>query len=173
MRVALALTALLALAACNNDKSTTVTTSDGKEIKITADGSNSSDSGTITFEGENGEGSGKITFGDAASKQGLPLGMPVYPGGQVKSTFAGGDKDSMGGMASIMTKDASAKVVDFYKAEVEKRGFSIKSQSTSTMNKGTMSNFTAEDANKQSLVVTAIPSEDGGTVVTLLGGGKK
>jgi hypothetical protein len=169
MRPAIILSALAALAACSNDKSTTVTTEDGKEIKITADGSNSAESGTITFEGKDGE-EGKITFGDAAAKEGLPLGLPVYPGGEVKGAFMGGSgKGESGGMATVVTSDPAAKVIDFYKAEAEKRGYTIETRSTASNN---MASFTAQNKDKGSLVVTATPGEDGKTAAVIMGGQK-
>lgn len=172
MRKLTCLAMLIALAACNKDKTTTVTTSDGKEIKITSD-SSSSESGTITFEGKDGEGKGTITYGDAASKQGLPLGMPVYPGGQVKGAFMGsGDSGESGGMATVMTKDAPAKAVAYYKVEAEKRGYAVKTQSTNTTEKGETVSFTAKGKDDSSLVVTATPNEDGGTAVVIIGGSK-
>ncbi|TSB04330.1 hypothetical protein [Sphingorhabdus contaminans] len=171
MRHFIPFAALLALTACGSkEETTTVTTADGQEIKITSDADNNSESGTITFEGKDGEG--KITFGDAAAKEGLPLGMPVYPGGEVKGAFMGGSEKegSAGGMATVMTKDAPAKVVDFYKKEAEKRGLKIESQATSSAN---MASFTAKGANDSSLVVTATPSDEGGTAVVLIGGAKQ
>jgi hypothetical protein len=172
MRIITLLAATATLAACSNDKTTTVTGSDGEEIKITADGDNNSESGTITFEGKDGEG--KITFGDAAAKQGLPLGLPVYPGGEVKGAFMGADgKDSMGGMATVMTSDATDKVIAFYKSAAEKQGFTVKSQSTSTSGNKTTANFAAEGAKGESLVVTATPGEEGKTAAVIMGGQKK
>ena len=91
MRHLIPFAALLALTACGSkEDTTTVTTADGEEIKITSDADNNSESGTITFEGKDGE-AGKITFGEDAAKQGLPMGMPVYPGAEVKGAFSGGD----------------------------------------------------------------------------------
>jgi hypothetical protein len=172
MRQLIPLTAMLALAACgSDDKTTTVTTANGDEIKITSDADNNNESGTITFEGKDGEG--KITFGDAAAKEGLPLGLPVYPGGEVKGAFmGGGGKGETGGMATVMTKAAPAAVVDFYKAEAEKRGFTVKTRSTSTTEKGEMASFSAKGADGGTLVVTATPAEDGGTAAVIIGGGK-
>jgi hypothetical protein len=172
MRHLIPLAAFLVLAACGNDDTTTVTTADGEEIKITSDADNNSDSGTITFEGKDGDG--KITFGDAAAKEGLPLGLPVYPGGAVKGVFMGGsDKDGTGGgMATVLTKDPPTKVTAFYKAEAEKRGFKIKTQSTSTSDKGETASFSAKGGNDSTLVVTATPNEDGGTAAVIIGGGK-
>ena len=172
MRHLIPLAAILALTACgSNEDTTAVTTADGEEIKITSDTDKNSDSGTITFEGKDGEG--KITFGDAAAKEGLPLGLPVYPGGEVKGAFMGGsDKDGSGGMATVMTKAAPATVVDFYKAEAEKRGFKIKTQSTTSTDKGNMASFSAEGTDGKSLMINAMPGEDGGTAVVIIGGGK-
>jgi hypothetical protein len=173
MRTAIVLTALLALCACNNDKTTTITTSDGKEVKVTADGDNSAGNGTITFEGKDGE-EGKITYGDAAAKVGLPLDLPVYPGGEVKGAFAGtgGAGQGAGGMATVLVSAEAAKVIEFYKAEAEKRGFAIKSQSTNTTDKGNTASFSAKGKDDSSLVVTATPAEGGKTAAVIIGGSK-
>ena len=172
MRIIFLLTAVAALGACSNDTSTTVKTSDGEDIKITSDGDNTSESGTITFEGKDGEG--KITFGDAAAKQGLPLGLSVYPGGQVQGAFMGQDgKSGMGGMATVLSSDAPDKVIAFYKAQAESKGYAIKSQSTSTSNNKTTANFAAEGAKGETLVVTVTPSDDGKTAAVIMGGQKK
>ena len=168
MRPAIILTALLVLTACNRDKTTTVTTAEGKEVKITAGGDNSSESGTITFEGKDGEG-GKITYGADAVKAGLPLGLPVYPGGEVKGAFMGGDKGGNGGMVTVLTSDPPAKVIDFYKSEAAKRGFEIQSRATAS---NSIASFTAQAKDKSSLVVTATPGEGGKTAVMIIGGNK-
>jgi hypothetical protein len=175
MRPAIILTALLALSACGNDKTTTVTTSDGKEVKITADGENSSDSGTFTFEGQDGEGKGKVTFGDAAAKAGLPLGLPVYPGGEVKGAFIGqgGAGEGMGGMATVLTSANADAVIGFYKTEATKRGYEIKSQSTTTTDKGSTASFTAKGKNDASLIVTVSPESSGKSAVVIIGGQKR
>ncbi len=173
MKFLLPMTALLVLAACgSNDETTTVTTADGSEIKITSDTDKNSESGTITFEGKDGEG--KITFGDAAAKQGLPLGLPVYPGGEVKGAFmGGGSAGESGGMATVMTEAAPSAVIGFYKAQAESRGFKVSTQSTSTTEKGEMASFSAKGSDGSTLVVTATPNEDGGTAAVIIGGGKK
>ena len=171
MRSLILFTAVLALSACSNDASTTVKTEDGKEIRITADGDNTSESGTITFEGKDGEG-GKITFGDEAAKQGLPLGMPIYPGAEVKGAFSGGDAKGKGGMATVMTSDSPAKVVAFYKEEAVKRGMKVKSESTSKSDKGETSTFSAEGTDGGNLVITATPGDGGKTTAMILGGSK-
>jgi hypothetical protein len=167
MRPAIILTALLALSACNKDKSTTVTTADGKEVKITTDGGNTAENGTITFEGKDGEG-GKITFGADAAKQGLPMGLPLYPGGEVKGAFAGGDTGEKAGMVTVMTSDPPAKVIEFYKAEAAKRGFDV--QGTATANN--MVSFTAKGKDNSSVMVTATPGEGGKTAAMIIGSAK-
>jgi hypothetical protein len=167
MRHLIPFAALLALTACGSkEDTTTVTTADGEEIKITSDADNNSESGTITFEGKDGEG--KITFGDAASGQKLPLDMPVYPGGEVKGTFTGGDGKGEGGMATVMTKDPAAKVIDFYKAEAGKRGYAIKTTSSAN----NMASFSAEGKDGETLVITASPAEGEGTAAVIMGGAK-
>lgn len=170
MRQLVPLFALLALTACGKEKdTTTITTADGNEVKITSESESNGESGTITFEGKDGEG--KITFGDAAAKQGLPLGLPVYPGGEVNGAFMGGNSGdgSAGGMATVVTSDAPAKVVAFYKAEAEKRGLKIETQASSSAN---MASFTAKGDGNASLVVTATPADNGGTAATIIGGSK-
>lgn len=171
MRSLILFAAVLALGACSNDKTTTVKTDDGKEIKITADGDNSAESGAITFEGKDGE-EGKITFGADAVKQGLPLGMPAYPGAEVKGAFSGGDAKSMGGMATVITSDSPAKVVAYYKAEAIKRGMTVRAESTSKSDKGEMTTFSAEGADGGNLVITATLGNDGKTAAMILGGSK-
>ena len=161
MRSLVLFTAILALSACSGDKTTTVKTDDGKEIKITADGSNDSESGTITFEGKDGE-EGKITFGADAAKQGLPMGMPVYPGADVKGAFSGGDAKGMGGMATVVSSASAADIVAFYKAEATKRGMKVKSESTTK----------SESADGGNLAVTVTPGEDGKTTALIMGGSK-
>ncbi len=173
MRKLIPFAAIFVLAACgSSDKTTTVTTTNGNEIKITSDTDKNNESGTITFEGKDGDG--KITFGDAAAKEGLPLGLPVYPGGEVKGAFMGGSgKGETGGMATVLTTASPSKVVDFYKAEAEKRGFTVSSRSTATTDKGEMASFSAQKGqNGDTLVVTATPAENGGTAAVIIGGGK-
>jgi hypothetical protein len=160
---------LLVLTACGeNDNSTTVTTAEGDEVKITTD-SDDNDSGTITFESKDGEG--KIVFGDDAVKQGLPLGLPVYPGGDVRGAFMGSSsKDgAAGGMVTVVASATPDKVIDFYKAEAEKRDMTVKT--TSTSNK--TATFSAEDGKGATLMVTATEGEDGKTTASIIGGEKK
>jgi hypothetical protein len=131
----------------------------------------SGESGTITFDGRDGEG--KITFGDGAAGQPLPLGLSVYPGGEVKGTFTGsGGSGDVGGMATIVSSDAADKVVAFYKEEAQARGFTIKSQTTSTTEKGSSASFTAEGKGGGTLIVTATPQDDGGTAAVIIGNSK-
>ncbi len=171
MRSLVLFTAILALSACSGDKTTTVKTDDGKEIKITADGSNDSESSTITFEGKDGE-EGKITFGADAAKQGLPMGMPVYPGADVKGAFSGGDAKGMGGMATVVSSASAADIVAFYKAEAIKRGMKVKAESTTKSDEGEMTMFSAESADGGNLAVTVTPGEDGKTTALIMGGSK-
>jgi hypothetical protein len=171
MRSLVLFTTILALSACSGDKTTTVKTDDGKEIKITADGDNDAESGTITFEGKDGE-EGKITFGADAAKQGLPMGMPIYPGADVKGAFSGGDAKGMGGMATVVSSASAADVVAFYKAEAIKRGMKVKTESTTKSDDGEMTMFSAESADGGNLAVTVTPGDDGKTTALIMGGSK-
>ncbi|MBL0924592.1 MAG: hypothetical protein IBJ12_09045 [Sphingomonadaceae bacterium] len=160
---------LLVLTACGgNDDSATVTTSEGDEVKITTD-SDDNDSGTITFESKEGEG--KIVFGDEAVKQGLPLGLPVYPGGDVRGAFMGSSsKDgAAGGMVTGVASAAPDKVIDFYKVEAEKRDMNIKTTTTANNTAA----FSAEDGKGATLMVTATLGDDGKTTASIIGGSKK
>jgi hypothetical protein len=170
MRPVLILAAFAALSACGNEKTTTVTTEDGKEVKITANGGNSAESGTITFEGK--DGSGKIVYGEDAAKAGLPLGLPVYPGGEVQGAFSGGDKDSKGGMVTVITSDPPAKVIEFYKAEASKRGFGIEGSATAAAGGSNMTSFSAMGKGGETLMVTASPGEGGKTQAMIIAGSK-
>lgn len=155
---------LVALVACSKkeEKTTTITSSDGKTVNITSTG-NDGENGTITFQGE--DGTGKISFGADAAKEGLPMGLPIYPGGEVKGSFMGsGGEGGSGGMVTILTSDAAAKITEFYKAEAVKRGLEIKTTATGSDN---MSSFTAK-GDKGSLIVTASPESSSGKTAAVL-----
>jgi hypothetical protein len=168
----MALMLCVAVAGCGgNEETTTVTTADGDEVRISQSKDSDGENGTITFEGKDGEG--KITFGDGAAGQPLPLGLPVYPGGTVKGTFTGsGGSGNVGGMATIVSTDAADKVVAYYKEQAQARGFAIKSQTTSTTEKGSVASFTAEGKGGGTLIVTATPQDEGGTAAVIIGNSK-
>jgi hypothetical protein len=162
MRPAIILTALLALSACSDEKTTTVTTDDGKKATITARGDEQNGSATIT--GEDGE---EITFsmGEAATASKLPMNMPVYPGAKVVSNISGIADGKGGAMVTMTTRDSPEKVGAFYKAEAKKRGLTS-NVAESTM--GGMSNFTAENASGDKLVANVTPGKDGENQVMLV-----
>jgi hypothetical protein len=158
------LIAAMALAACGqSEKKTTITTEDGKTVTISANG-NDAENGTATITTDDGD---KVTFGSGpASGKNLPLGIPVYPGAEVKGNITGAGGDGKGGAMVIMTtSDAPDKVAAFYKAEAEKRGMTSKSSETMI---GNMASFSAENDKAEKLVATITPGEGGQSQVMLV-----
>lgn len=164
MRVSIALAALLALAACNKEKSTTITTADGKEVKITAkDGSN--DGGTVTMQSKEG-GTGTFAYGTNAAKQPLPLDLPVFPGAVVSTAMTGSQDGKSGGMFTIESKTGTAQqIADFYKAEAEKRGMTVEMIGLTGTN---IAGFSATSKNHQSMKLSARPGGPNGETHAML-----
>lgn len=162
MRPAIILTAVLALAACSDEKTTTITTEDGKKATITASGDEQS--GSATIKGENGE---EVTFsmGDAAAGSKLPMDMPVYPGAKVVSNVSGVADGKGGAMVTMTTRDSPDKVGAFYKAEAKKRGLT---SNVAESRMGGMSNFTAENKSGDKFVANVTPGKDGENQVMLV-----
>lgn len=162
MRPAIILTAALAVAACSDEKTTTITTGDGKKATITMRGEEQD--GTATITGPDGE---EVTFsmGEAAEGSKLPLNLPVYPGAKVVSNISGSAQGRGGAMVTMTTRDAPDRVGAFYKAEAKKRGLTS-NVAESTM--GGMSNFTAENAAGDKLVANVSPGQNGENQVMLV-----
>ncbi len=149
---------VLALAACNKDKSTTITTADGKQVKITATDA-SDNGGTITMQDGNG-GGGTFAYGENAAKQELPLGLPIYPGAQVSTAVTGSQDGKSGGMFTIESKTGTAQeIADYYRAEVEKRGFKAE---VSGLTGANIAGFRAKGADGKNVVLSARPGGPNG-----------
>jgi hypothetical protein len=164
MRYSGILVAALVLAACGqSEKKTTIVTDDGKKMTITSDGANV-ENGSATITTEDGD---KVTFGSgAAAAKNLPLGVPVYPGAEVKANISGKRADGKGGaMVTMTTSDTPDKVAAFYKAEAAKRGMNLKAQESMI---GNMASFSAENADEEKLVATITPGEGGQNTVMLV-----
>lgn len=159
-KIIISATLVLALAACNKDKSATITTADGKEVKISMPDS-SNEGGTIKMQ--SADGSGSFTYGANAAKQTLPLGLPVYPGAQVSTAMTGSQDGKTGGMFTIESKDATAEQITlFYKAQAEKLGMTTENGDVTPLSGANMAGFRAKGADGKSMVLSARPGGPNG-----------
>ena len=121
----------------------------------------------ITMTGQNGE---KIEIGgkqDVSAK--LPAYLPMYPGGEVKSSFFGNGKDGAGGVVMFHTKAAAQDVIAFYKQKATSAGMADAMDMNSG---GTILYAGNNDKTKESVQVAATKSSDGADV-QLTWSGKK
>ena len=143
-------------------KSGTKVYSNGKEsVAVSQSGDH------MTMTGSNGE---KVEIGDNQDVSGkLPAYLPMYPGGQVKSSVFGNGKDGLGGMVMFHTNAAAADIIAFYKSKASAAGMA----DTMDMNSGgTILYAGNNDKTKETVQVAATKSNDG-TNVQLTWSGKK
>jgi len=122
-RIAIA-AALLALAGCGSDDTTTVETDDGT-AKISVDTEGGDNSMTITTD----EGEVKIS-GGAGQKVDMPAGFTVYPGAEVINSSSVVHADGAGVRVMMSTEASPVQVVDYYRRQAEAAGIAIKSEAT-------------------------------------------
>jgi hypothetical protein len=142
--------------------------------KVYSDGKNTvavsgTDAGHMTITGSNGE---KVEIGGKQDIGGqMPSYLPMYPGGDVKSSMIGNGKDGMGGLVVFHTKAASADIIAFYKGKATAAGMA----DTMDMNSGNTTMYVGtNDKTKQSVQVAATKASDGsGTDVQLTWSNKK
>lgn len=166
MRTLVAATVIIAaagLTACG--KSGTQVYTDGKSSVAV---SNSGD-GHVTISGSNGE---KVEIGgkqDVAGK--LPSYLPMYPGGEIKTSMIGNGKDGMGGMVMFHTNAAASDVIAFYKGKATAAGMA----DTMDMNTGGTTMYVGtNEKTKETVQVAATKASDGaGTEVQLTWSNKK
>lgn len=162
----LALSSLLALAACGgNERRQTIVTDKGKAEITTRDDGQAT---TMNVTGDDGAVASFAAGDGARWPSQWPDFAPAYPGAKVQSSMAGSSKDGTGGMVSFSTSDPAEKVLDFYKARASAAGI----KTVMTAEQGNSRSFSAGDeASGRSLNVSAT-SEGGTTQVTLLAGAK-
>jgi hypothetical protein len=163
MRIASAVAIIAAAAAftgCGKNESKVY--SDGKgSVSVSSSGDH------ITMTGQNGE---KVEIGGAQDVSGkLPPYLPMYPGGEVKSSFFGNGKDGAGGVVMFHTKAAAQDIISFYKKKAAAAGMSDAMDMNSG---GTILYAGTNEKTKESMQVAATKSSDG-TDVQLTWSGKK
>jgi hypothetical protein len=121
----------------------------------------------MTMTGSNGE---KVEIGGNQDISGkLPAYLPMYPGGQVKSSIFGNGKDGSGGMVMFHTAAAAQDVIAFYKGKATSAGLA----DTMDMNSGgTLLYAGTNEKTQQSVQIAATKSSDG-TDVQLTWSGKR
>ncbi|MBY0507681.1 MAG: hypothetical protein K2X03_27450 [Bryobacteraceae bacterium] len=117
----------------------------------------------VSHEGKNGVEDFQI-----GGEVKLPSWMPAYPGAAPKGLGSGSsDKDGAGGLAMFETPDAPEKVLSFYRAALDKKGFT---PGESVQASGASVLVMKSDDGKMATITATVA--DGSTKVTLLYGGK-
>ncbi|GAA4041945.1 hypothetical protein [Parerythrobacter jejuensis] len=150
MRIILASTMALALAACGSEKSGTIETEDGETAEYTIDDS----SGGVTASIETEDGTATMQTGENV-KADLPNGFSVYPGATIQSVTNVAQDGDKGSLVMLESTDSPQKIADHYRKEAEAAGISI--EMDLTVNDGKMIGGTGE--NGMSFSLNATPSE--------------
>lgn len=70
----------------------------------------------------------KVDIGSNSVPDTFPKDFPLYPGAKVTSSLSGAQAGKSNGFwLTMTTQDSSEKVIDFYKTELEKNGWSVDS----------------------------------------------
>jgi hypothetical protein len=160
-RLAIAMTISAALLASGCDRK--------PEKKESQQVSVSRDSGKITIQSDNGKTKVEIATADSGLTAKLPDFVQLYPGAKIVSNMQGSAETGMSGGVIFTVKDTPDAVIAFYRSKAKAEGM------TEAMNM--QSNgarvFIASAKDKQhSLHVSAAPSEDGGSQVSVFWSGK-
>jgi hypothetical protein len=125
--------------------------------------------GHVTINGANGE---KVEIGGKQDVAGqLPSYLPMYPGGDVKSSMIGNGKDGMGGLVVFHTSASTSDIIAFYKGKATAAGMA----DTMDMNSGNTTMYVGtNEKTKQTVQVAATKAGDGsGSDVQLTWSNKK
>ncbi|NWG00599.1 MAG: hypothetical protein HXY19_06615 [Thermoanaerobaculaceae bacterium] len=96
----------------------TFTTGEGKRLQVTAQGG---EGGTVRIESEEGE----MTFGEGAQAD-IPEFLPVYPGMRLENIASARLASGATGGSWRFTASASPQaILDFYRREMEGKGFQV------------------------------------------------
>jgi hypothetical protein len=158
---------LALLAGCGGKKEESITVTDASGQKTTITTTTEGDTATITtadgqFTAKSGEGL-EVT---------LPSGVPSYPGAKAIATFSGGDATSQGSMVSLETADPVAKVVDFYKAEMAKAGYTSKAEMRT--DQSAMLSYSKGEADNEAVqLIIGSGGEGQATTIQVMAGGQK
>lgn len=149
----------MALAACGSETSGTFTNEDGDE-------------GSYSFENEDGEFSANVTDGDTRlsinaggdNAVDLPYGFTIYPGAKVLGNISIDQADGEAAILTMTTTESAKNVANHYKREANAAGITIKEE----MNRDEMSILSGESAEGVGFNLSASPTGDGLTSVSLM-----
>ena len=102
------------------------------------------DKNKVTLKSDEGE----FSFQEGGKlPDGFPSDFPVYPGAKITSSWTSSGDDSKGISVVLETSDAPTKVADYYKTNIESKGwkttasFSSEGTTTYSFEKGTTNGF--------------------------------
>ncbi len=128
-----------------------------KGEKITFDGSKAEGEGAITVTTD--EGTTVVGGGTAAN---LPAWVPAFPGAKPKGAYSQAAGKAEEGTLAFETDEPAAKVLDFYQAQLQARGYVIERSATGAEGGGAGILTASSKAEHREVNVVAI-SNDGGT----------
>jgi hypothetical protein len=151
---------------------TTFSAEDAKNGKFTF----KTDKGSATFD-TNGKDGGSLKVTDEKGQvttmnaglgapQNLPSWLPVYPGGKVQGTFDTTNADGHSAAFTVTTTDPVAKVMDFYKSQLESGGFKVDKTTFSANGQdgGTLSAKSSDDKRQANVLFGSANSQTSATV---------
>jgi ABC-type glycerol-3-phosphate transport system substrate-binding protein len=148
------LAAVLGLAACGQNDTTTISTPEGNATATT-----SGDGNTVASTGASGQPS-QTTPGSTEAAQ-LPDFLPLYPGAKVTTSFAAPDTTAQGGSVAFEANASPADIIAFYKQRAAAQGLR---EAISANNGDTMTYL----ATKEQMVVQVIVSKGTSATETVL-----
>ena len=123
----------------------------------------------VHVKGEDGQ---TVDIGTGVAK--LPDWIPSYPGGtSAKGAFAMQGGEGQAATLSFSTKDAPARVVEFYDSALRKAGMTTQQMLASDGGKTSGGTVTAESADKKQTAMVNVSNSDGETAVAITFSAKK
>ncbi|MBY0448401.1 MAG: hypothetical protein K2P95_06895 [Hyphomonadaceae bacterium] len=150
--------AVLALSACKGPSVTVTDPESGEKAKVSLDGGG--EDATLKISGQ--DGTAVIAGAGASLPKDLPGFVAVYPSLKLQSVMSGVSAEGNGGMLIGVTPDSVEKVAAFYRAQLEREGFS--SSRIEMQNEGAV---TLGGARGEDSLFVAVTPADGETGITI------
>ncbi len=146
-------------------KTVTMNFEDIKKGKISFEGEDGQKV-SLEAEGEGGEGQFKIKSSEGSATLGggpltLPSWFPAYPGAAPQGTFSLQDKSGSSAGFQFTTKDAPARVFQFFEAGLKKSGLTV--EASGTGNGGVIN---ARDASQEREAMITVAASGSGSQVS-------
>ncbi|MGQ9897355.1 MAG: hypothetical protein ACUVR8_07370 [Acidobacteriota bacterium] len=103
---------------------TTVSLKEFQERATSEDGKSRDEAGSSCSSPDSQPSSSLPDVG-VSDKDNLPNWVPVYPGAKVTAKVASGNGNQVSGSLTLMTKDKSAVVLNFYETKLNESGFRV------------------------------------------------